>query len=292
MSGLILDRTGLDDAAQASKAFYSERAGIIEPEWPRIAMESPSTGASTRLNWLANLGKMLEWVGDRNHRRMKAFDYSITNRKWENTVDVMRDEIEDDGLGIVKPRMQNLADSVPLHQDELVFTLLKAGWATACFDGQNFYSAAHPTAAGGTQSNTLGADALDSTGLRLGVATMASFTDWNGNPLNIRPDTLVCGPLMEGAARDLLFADRVASGASNTDKGLVKNLVVSSLITDTQWHLLYTGGAAAALILQMRQGVREREWYSDENDRWSFGVDARYNAGFGLWFYAIASTGA
>jgi len=289
MAGHTLDRSGLDDAAQTAKALYRSRAGNIKPKWSEFAMTIPSKGAQTNYNWLANHPKVEEWIGDRNVRQLKAYSYSIANRHWENSIKLQRTEIEDDGLGIVRPRAEGLADSVPMHQDELMFALLAAGWTTACFDGQNFYSATHPTATG-TQDNDLGADELDSTGLRLAIQTMASFTDFYGNPLNILPDTLVVGPSRWGNAKDLLLADRNAAGATNTDKGCLSKLVMSPLITDTAWHVLYTGGAVRPFIFQERQKVREREWYNEENDEWRFGVDARYNVGYGMWPYAVRVT--
>ena len=57
---------------------------------------------------------------------------------------VPRDAIEDDEFGIYGPMMQSMAQVAAEHPDQLVFTLLKNGFNTPCYDGQNFFDEEHP----------------------------------------------------------------------------------------------------------------------------------------------------
>lgn len=55
-----------------------------------------------------------------------------------------REDIADDRLGVFKPMFAEMGQSARRHPDELIFDLLKSGFTTACFDGQNFFDADHP----------------------------------------------------------------------------------------------------------------------------------------------------
>jgi phage major head subunit gpT-like protein len=80
-----------------------------------------------------------------------AHDYAIKNKTFENTVSVIRDEIEDDQYGVYKPVIEQLGQDAALHPDEMVFGLLNAGFTTPCYDGQYFFDTDHPVGAPGNQ---------------------------------------------------------------------------------------------------------------------------------------------
>lgn len=58
---------------------------------------------------------------------------------------------------------------------------------------------------------------LDSTHFDLGVQSMMAFKSDEGRPLGVSPNLLVVGPSNRAAARALIEAERLASGASNTN---------------------------------------------------------------------------
>ena len=62
-----------------------------------------------------------------------------------------RSEIEDDRYGVYGPMFKQMGVDAKTHPDTLIFPLLNAGFASPCYDGQTFFSAAHPvgTAGGG-----------------------------------------------------------------------------------------------------------------------------------------------
>lgn len=75
---------------------------------------------------------------------LKAHGFTIRNRKFESTVAVPRDDISDDRLGVFKPMFSEMGQLARRHPGELIFDLLKAGFATTCYDGQNFFDSDHP----------------------------------------------------------------------------------------------------------------------------------------------------
>ncbi len=83
-------------------------------------------------------------VGDRVLKSMAAHGYVIENKKYEGTVSIGRTEIEDDQAGVFMPMFTEMGQAAARHPDKLVFGLLKAGFTTECYDGQNFFDTEHP----------------------------------------------------------------------------------------------------------------------------------------------------
>ena len=72
-------------------------------------------------------------------------------------------------------------------------------------------------------------DDLDATNYQAARAAMMSFKGDNGKPLNVMPNLLVVPPSLEGAAKEILEAERLANGATNTYRNTAELLVVPYL---------------------------------------------------------------
>lgn len=116
----------------------------ITPLWPQIATRIPSNRSSNTYGWLNSWPGMREWIGDRQVKSLSESAYTIVNKPFESTVGVPRDAIEDDEFGIYGPMMASMAQAAAEHPDTLIFNLLKNGFSTPCFDGQNFFDEEHP----------------------------------------------------------------------------------------------------------------------------------------------------
>ena len=68
-------------------------------------MTVPSSTKENVYPWLGTLPSMQKWAGDRIIRNLKAHKYSIENEKFEMTIAVKRDDIEDDQVGIYRPHV-------------------------------------------------------------------------------------------------------------------------------------------------------------------------------------------
>lgn len=71
--------------------------------WRDVAMDVKSTGSEEVYGWLNTMPQMREWLGDRHVRSIERSDYGIKNRKFEATIRVSREHIEDDKLGVYSP---------------------------------------------------------------------------------------------------------------------------------------------------------------------------------------------
>jgi len=66
----------------------------------RIATPTTSTTTEELYAWLGQSTGFREWLGDRVAQNLALHDYRIKNRKFENTVAINRDAIEDDRYGV------------------------------------------------------------------------------------------------------------------------------------------------------------------------------------------------
>lgn len=123
---------------------FQDGLAMVEPSWNKLASKVPSTSKSNTYGWLGQFPQLREWVGDRVVKDMQAHGYQITNKKYEGTVGVPRDDIEDDNIGAYGMLFKEMGRATASHPDELVYALLEAGSSTLCYDGQNFFDNEHP----------------------------------------------------------------------------------------------------------------------------------------------------
>lgn len=115
-----------------------------ESHWAKVAMDLKSSGSEEVYGWLSAMPQMREWLGDRVINGLSKSDYVIKNRRFEATIRVPREHIEDDKLGVYAPQLRMMAYNAASHPDELVFEVLRKGFELPCYDGQFFFDGDHP----------------------------------------------------------------------------------------------------------------------------------------------------
>jgi phage major head subunit gpT-like protein len=286
----IVDRAKLEAAYQGFNTVFQGALQNAPSFYRTLAMIVQSNAPLENYNWLGELPQMRKWVSDRALAQLRAFVWQIRNEWWANGIEVSLDDIRDDRLGLVTPRIQALAAMAELHKDQLVFDLLKLGATSLCYDGQFFFDTDHQDGSEAAQSNK-STTALSSAEYNSAWQAMISFTDPNGEPLNVTPTHLVVGPKLRSTARTILLAERGASGATNLDFGTA-NLIVSPRLVgtyDDYWFLLDLSKPVKPIVFQERTPVSFKA-QDDPTDEHMFmrrvaryGADGEYNAGYGLW---------
>ncbi len=140
----VITPSVLDAIFQGYNFVFNDALKGVTPTWSKVAMQVPSTAAVENYGWLGQMPRMREWVGDRVLASLDAFGYQIKNKTFESGFAVKREQIEDDAYGLFRPAAAELGRSVALFPDELVYGLLKAGFASNCYDGQYFFDVDHP----------------------------------------------------------------------------------------------------------------------------------------------------
>lgn len=128
----------------AVKANFQQGRQMYTPTWEKIATLVPSTTAVETYAWLGEFSRLREWIGERQVNRMKAYGYTLKNLKFEATEGIPRDYVEDDTYGTLMPKFQDMGYAASTHPDEMLYTLVGAGFTSPCYDGQNFFDTDHP----------------------------------------------------------------------------------------------------------------------------------------------------
>lgn len=149
--GLTITPANLTLLKQGFNAAFKGAFTTAKPMWDKVAMKVPSSTSEEVYAWLGANTQMREWLGERVYQNLKLHGYSIKNKKFENTVAVPRDAIDDDQYGTYTPLMANLGQDAALHPDQLIFSLIAAGTSTLCYDGQYFFDTDHPVGQSGAE---------------------------------------------------------------------------------------------------------------------------------------------
>lgn len=271
----------------------------------RAVTVAPSNSSQEQYNWLYRLGSVREWLGPRVLNRFKAYGYTIVNKKWENSLEVGRDDISDDKLGQYVPQIQTMAGDMNEHYLKLMTALMEAGFASTCYDGQYFFDTDHPVGDGQTAAVVSNTDTMEFslTALKAAFNNLPNLRDDRGSPLGIYYDTLIIHPTHRFTVMKLNEAEAfIHTGDTSVDfndaRGLIQNVVYNEYISDSdKWFLIDSRKALKPFVLQ----IRERpQWaavtdpddsYVFNTDNFLFGTKARHNAGYLLWQLAYGSTG-
>jgi len=261
-----------------------------------MIMKTTSSSNKEKYGWLGQVAQLIEWKDERVVKGLNEFDYEIPNISYESTLGVDRDDMEDDQLGGVKLRINDLAKRAKTHPRKLFYDALIAGATNLCYDGQAFFSTSHSEGDSGTQSNLLTGTGSTVAQLKVdlnaAISAMRSYKDDQGEPFNEGEMKLkIVAPVaLEGNLRELLNA-QIISNTTNTLKGIA-SLELSSRLTDANdWYLINTAGAVKPFIMQERRKLTFEALEKGEkafmSKKFHYGVDYRVGFGYGLWQKAV-----
>lgn len=295
--GVINSEIVLEKALRADFVKSLEQAESPE-EVMGMILKVPSKSNKEKYGWLGNVPQLTEWLDERKLNGVIDYDYEIPNKDYEATLQVDRNAVEDDQLGAIKIRVNDLAIRAKQHPRKLFFEALLAADSALCYDGQAFFSASHASGKSGTQSNIVSGTGTTYAQLEAdfdsAVIAMSSYKDDQGEPFSDGEAklTLICSKSLYPKFKKLNTADSVDGGATNTMKGMVEKIVSSSRLSGNDWYLINTAAPMKPFIMQERQAAKfgSLEATSDRgfmSKRYLYGIDYRVGFGYGLWQYAV-----
>lgn len=285
-----------DKAVRAANPFYSQVCNIIQ-----------SDGLNEKYAWLGDMPGMREWLGDRLFHELRAANYTLENKHFESSLRIKKTDIADDRMGIYGPLLQSLAAEATYHPDELFFTALANGEATACFDGQYFFDTDHAWGDSGSQSNDLTYNATDHTAVTAAEfkaafhaarEAMLNFTNDQGKLMH-RPTVNGMGDLLlliptelELAAKEGLTAALGSQGGTNVVLEVPKIVVSAHLSSAVKFYLFHLGQPLKPFVFQAREPLsRQMKGLDDsETKDVKFMTEARYNVGYLAWWNGVLTT--
>ncbi len=294
---MILNQASLQSIYKGFKTVFQEAYTGAPVHYEEVGTIVPSSASEEEYKWLGRVPRLQEWVGERTIQNLAAYSFVIKNKDWEATIELDRNDIEDDQIGIYRPLIASLGVAARQHPDEILFDLLSAGFTNTCYDGQFFFDTDHSEGGSGTQSNK-GTAALSATSYQDAYAAMMSINDDQGEPLGVTPSLLVVPPQLRATALQILEAEHLSNGETNINRHSAKLLVAPRLASNPNyWFLLDTSKPIKPLIFQQRQVPEfvSQDQPDDESvfmhRKFRYGVSCRDNAGYGLWQLAYGSIG-
>ncbi len=299
-------------AVKGLQATFLAAYQVAEAFWPKIATEVPSTGSEERYGWLGSAPAMREWEDERVPKGLLDHDYTIKNKDWEATIAVDRNAFKDDQLGGIQIRIQDLAGRAKVHPNKLVSELISKGESTLAYDGQFFFDTDHAEGESGTQDNDLTYNAADPNNVTQAEyaasfdaarVVLAQFKDDRGEPFHEQAQSglvVMAPPALWAVAEKTLKQDTLSGGETNVLRDAAELIVNPHLSDATKWYLFKTDTFIRPFIFQVRDpvkllqvGVKEGEdtdYARFMRKSMFFGVEARYNVGYGLWQNAVLTT--
>ena len=277
----------------------------------RIATVVKSDSDSEDYSWLGAAPMVREFLGSRQAKDLANFNYNIRNKTWENTLGIKRTDFEDQKMGMISTRIEDLAVKAAEYPEKLLMEFLTSALGSAaapylCYDGQGLFDTDHPTPVGGSANqDNKDAGALAIATLWAGIAKMQGYRDDNNEILGMKPDVLLVEPCLEQTARELLEVNGAATSTTAAAvlarKGIEVEVSPYLWSTDTvangNWFLLDTKHPIKGVVFQQRTAIEFGSLKEDSEsgfmlDEFLFGTRARYNVGSGFWPAIYGNAGA
>jgi len=316
---MIINPANLNALFTTFDTRWTAQYAAFKPQsyYQRLAMTIPSNSSMSVYSWLAHLPRMREWLGPRMIRNIGQHTTALKNKKYELTIEVEREKLEDDQYDQYGIWMDQAASSVAKWPDQQIIPLLMAGNTGAFgtgFDGQNFFDTAHPvdgipgSTGSGTQSNYFTNTPLNPYNFGIVSTSMMSIVGEDNQSLGVGAKLLVVSPQNAVMARTIAnsptFGQSIIDNGSsvapiaNPYVGTVQVLVIPELSAQpTAWYVLDDSQPVKPLIWQIRKEPEfvYRNQLTDEHvfnsDAFLYGIRARGAAGYGLWFLAAKAVG-
>jgi phage major head subunit gpT-like protein len=307
-----LDALFIGFSQSFSDAYVSEPTPLTEA----IGTKIPSSTRDQRYPFVQAIsGAMRQWQGERQVQNVVVDGFTVTNKKWENTLAIAREDVEDDQYGVYTGMLiPNLARHAKLLPDQEIAAAIAAN--AVGFDGKAFFAADHPVdpsgATSGTNNNIVTSAALSGPNLARAQARLMKFLGPDGLPMGNVGDTILVPPSLKYVAETLahgVFYPGAQNGNSSIF-GAQSNLfigqykvVCSPWITDSgdpataTWYLLDCRHAnMRPFFWQEREAAQLVSMVDPANpvvfmqDNFYMGARARGAAAGALYFKAVKCT--
>jgi phage major head subunit gpT-like protein len=275
-----------------------------------IAMRVPSSSATESFKHLGDIPQLREWVDERHMGKLRVEEINVVNKDYATGIRVDKNDIRDDKLNLVMPRIRQLANRAKQHVAKSMVELLLNGFDGTAFprisnglsyDGKFLFSLTHQDGEGPEQPNFF-TTALSDASYETARVNMQSLQDEEGEPLEVRPNLIIVGPTLERTAREIVEAGIIADGGAGVDnvfKGTA-DVAISQRLTGTfaaYWFLVDTSQEVGPILWTDREAPRFDALMDMKSEaafmRKEFQFGTSYAAGYqaGLWQFIHGSDG-
>jgi phage major head subunit gpT-like protein len=272
-------------------------AAAIDPFIDMFAMVMQSTTREESYSFSDQVPAMKQWLDERPMSRLRVQNFRLENLDFANGIEIDRNDLMDDRIGLHDPRIRSLAEGAARHRLTQLRGLFNDGFANLGYDGQPFFSDTHPRSFdGGTQSNKE-TDVLDADSFKAAVTKLHTITDEEGEYLQNQVTHLIVGSDLWWTAKALMENERDAAGATNVLRGAAMPVELKGLAAGT-WFVADLSKAIKPYINQKRAPVQfvaavdPTLPHHFHQKMLEFGADYRGNMGYAMWQLVVGSDGS
>lgn len=294
----------------------------VQVTYPGYSMIIKSTTLTENYPFFAPIGDAVEWLDERQTEELEGLRHSLTNKDWEKTIKIHRNELEDEQYGMIAHRVKGLGKVMARHPEKYVASLLNDHMDgtntdfTDGFDGRALFSLTHTWTVGSystdqvnVRGNVGNEGKIDQVygydNLKAGITAMQLFKNPWGEPMGFSPDTLVVAPDVQWDAAQILRSTELNLAVPGTDapldivyeRGTMNPLagrmriVINKYLSAGTGFMYESGASEQGILFQNRQDVRFSALTDIENSErafmrkeYLFGADARYAIAPAFWF--------
>jgi phage major head subunit gpT-like protein len=278
-------------------------------------MKFNSDQDSETYNWIGQSPAMREWIGGRQAKGFREDGFTVLNKHYEATIEILIKELRRDKSGQAMVRIRNLAERANAHWASLLSAKIAAGESVTCYDSQFFFDTDHEEGDSGAQSNDISVDISTLPASVHGSTTapsveefqqvaiqaiqaILSFKDDRGEPMNeLAQNFLIMVPTSMWITGSQAFRVPVGTDINSLVPANLNISVVSNarFTWTDRFPVFRTDGSASALIRQQETDVNLlMKWLDSEfafdNDAVQVGVDSWRNVDYGFWQNACLAT--
>jgi phage major head subunit gpT-like protein len=258
-----INTTTIDAIYQNLRKDFEDGINEAKPIADPLFKVVPSTSNANAYSWLAHIPGFREWFKGESRvlRNVETLDYTVANRKFEDSIVISEDEVKDNQLSQFSTISSEMGTVGRLVWDEIVFSLFNNGFTTTLtYDSKTWFANDH-TVGIGTIDN-LATAALSETSLKAAITAMMNYKVQpdklsTARPLNPSQDLiLLVPPALNFTAKALVENEKDAGGADNELYKAAKIMVSSWLTSSTAWFLLNVAGGQKPVYLQDRESLK------------------------------------
>jgi len=252
--------------ATAVQSFWNGYYSISDP-FEGLVYSRPSTQKTDTYTRLGAAPMPEEWTGDREAKDANEYSYDIVNKPYDASVSIDKELILYQQWDEVGNLIANLGQKARAHKTKLSTTLIEAGAATVCEDGQFFYDTDHVDAGAAyttSQDNDLTSVAATDTqptvlegltGVRACFDALWGFKDDRGDPTVPQDENpanyiLMVPPVYRSIFKTLEIADSLTGPIANDVKGTFMTRVNPFITGADAFYFFYAGSSHKPIIHQ------------------------------------------
>lgn len=259
----------------------------------KFADISPSTAKVQGILTLTDAPGMREFKSERIPGTISDVLYQLTTRKWESTLNVKREDIEDDNIGYIPAAVKKMVAKSKKHYTLLASAALDAGFTAKMSDGKAFYHADRKNLLSGTKP-------LTAENFEAAVEALETQVDADGiTPLGHKSKVLIVGPKNRAAANKIINKETLANGETNEHYKELEVFVNPYLGASQNWFVVDNSEGVQPITIVERikadKIVAKNDLNSDrafDQDVFAWGMRGRYDAGYADPTLIVAAKGA